>query len=54
MKTLNLSKNTFSDKTGVILGTVLAANDYLEILDISWNMIRGAGAWAIAKGLKVC
>lgn len=53
LKTLSLSKNAFGDKTGAMLGIILAANDYLEVLDLSWNMIRGAGAWAIAKGLKV-
>lgn len=48
-----MSKNQFGDKTGSIIGNVLAANDYLETLDMSWNMIRGSGAWLLAKGLKV-
>ena len=31
-----------------------AANDSIEILDLSWNQIRRRGALAIAAGLKVC
>lgn len=53
MQVIDLSKNSFSDKSGIALGPVLAANDYLEELDLSWNMIRGTGAVAMAKGLKV-
>lgn len=53
MKNLRLSKNQFGDRTGIILGSVLAANDYIEVLDMSWNMIRGPGAVTLAKGLKV-
>ena len=32
---------------------VEADNDTLEVLDISWNHIRGKGARAIAEGLRV-
>ena len=29
------------------------ANDILEVLDLSWNQIRGKGAIAVAKGIGV-
>lgn len=32
---------------------VLAANDSIENLDLSWNQIRRRGAMAVAAGLKV-
>lgn len=53
MKHIDMSRNDFTDRSGIAFGTLLAANDYLETLNLSWNIIRGAGATAIAKGLKV-
>ena len=35
-------------------GIFVAANDSIEILNLSWNQIRRRGAIAIAAGLKVC
>ena len=29
------------------------ANDILEVIDLSWNQIRGKGAIAVAKGIGV-
>lgn len=31
----------------------IGANDILEVLDLSWNHIRGKGAIAIARGIGV-
>jgi len=50
---LDLSKNSFGDHSGVVLGPILASNDHLETLDLSWNKIRTKGGISIAKGLKV-
>jgi Ran GTPase-activating protein (RanGAP) involved in mRNA processing and transport len=51
---LNLSKNRFGEKAGVLLGSAIAENSSLRTLDLSWNCFRLSGAVALAKGLKVC
>ena len=32
---------------------ISGANDILEVIDLSWNQIRGKGAIAVAKGIGV-
>ena len=32
---------------------ITGANDILEVLDLSWNHIRGKGAIAVARGIGV-
>ena len=32
---------------------IIGANDILEVLDLSWNHIRGKGAIAVARGIGV-
>ena len=37
----------------ILILKFLGANDILEVLDLSWNQIRGKGAIAVAKGIGV-
>ena len=53
LRSLNLSKNSFSIEGGKILGTAISNNDTLETFDLSWNSIRLDGAQAFAKGIAV-
>ncbi|XP_064622942.1 leucine-rich repeat-containing protein 74A-like isoform X3 [Lineus longissimus] len=50
---LILSNNKFGEEAGELLGFAVGSNDILEHLDLSWNQIRGAGAVAVGKGLKM-
>ena len=50
---LNLSRNLFGEQAGVVLGPAISENSSLKHLDLSWNGIRGAGAKAVAEGMKV-
>jgi len=43
--------NEFAFKLSVPL--LSGANDILDVLDLSWNHIRGKGAIAVAKGIGV-
>ncbi|XP_052276174.1 leucine-rich repeat-containing protein 74B-like isoform X1 [Dreissena polymorpha] len=51
LKELHLSRNQFGTEAGEILGPAISSNDILEVLDLSWNHIRGKGAIAVAKGI---
>uniref|UniRef100_A0A670YC31 Leucine rich repeat containing 74A n=1 Tax=Pseudonaja textilis TaxID=8673 RepID=A0A670YC31_PSETE len=50
---LDLSYNEFAEKGGELFGQVLANNESLEILDLSWNHLRLKGAIALSNSLKV-
>uniref|UniRef100_A0A8C6YCL5 Leucine rich repeat containing 74A n=1 Tax=Naja naja TaxID=35670 RepID=A0A8C6YCL5_NAJNA len=50
---LDLSYNEFAEKGGELFGQVLANNESLEILDLSWNHLRLKGATALSNSLKV-
>jgi len=52
VKVLQLSKNNLTDKSGLYLGSLLAANAYLEELDVSHNKIGRTGLLAIVQGWK--
>nr|XP_016847043.1 PREDICTED: leucine-rich repeat-containing protein 74A [Anolis carolinensis] len=50
---LDLSHNEFFEKAGEQLGQMLANNEALEVLNLSWNHLRMKGAVALSAGLRV-
>ncbi|XP_063078901.1 leucine-rich repeat-containing protein 74A-like [Engraulis encrasicolus] len=51
VKSLDLSHNQFCENEH--LGHMLASNESLETLNLSWNFLRMGGAVALCNGLKV-
>ncbi|XP_062824410.1 leucine-rich repeat-containing protein 74A isoform X3 [Anolis carolinensis] len=49
---LDLSHNEFFEKAGEQLGQMLANNEALEVLNLSWNHLRMKGAVALSAGLR--
>lgn len=53
LQELNLSYNNIGDEGASCVAKGLAANDYLKILDISWNKIRPFGTVQVVKAVQV-
>ena len=54
LKYLDLSHNSLDEQAGLHLGPAIAANEWLDSLNLSWNHLRHKGAYSIALSLKVC
>ena len=50
---LNLSHNFIGEIGGKLIAVGLAQNCCLQELDLSWNRIRGGGATALMRAVKV-
>jgi len=50
---LTLARNDLGqdDQVGTALGQVVSASRELEVLDLHWNVLRGAGAFALLSGV---
>ena len=53
MKSLDLSHNSLDEQAGLHLGPAIAANEWLDSLNLSWNHLRHKGAYSVALALKV-
>ncbi|XP_041357668.1 leucine-rich repeat-containing protein 74A-like [Gigantopelta aegis] len=52
LRELRCSHNKFGEIGGLYLGPAIASNDTIEVLDLSWNHLRGKGAMAVAAGME--
>lgn len=50
---LDLSHNSLDEQAGLHLGPAIAANEWLDSLNLSWNHLRHKGAYSVALALKV-